>query len=87
MKVAPSHEILTSAAGDVFSLNRWLAMNLGEIAAVTEGSPGSTGTARREQLTLVPGPKAAESAAAGSFSIAARRAFPTASKSKVEQRT
>jgi hypothetical protein len=87
MKVAPSQEILISAAGEVSSLNRWLATNLREIAAVTDGSTGSDGVAGCAQLAAVAGPKMTEMAATGSFSIAARRRFPLKSKNKDEQRT
>ena len=54
MKVAPSQEIRTSAAGEVPSLNRRLATNLREIAAVTDGSTGSDGVAGCTQLAAVP---------------------------------
>ena len=85
---AKLEEIRTSAAGEVSSLNRRLATNLREIAAVTDGSTGSDGVAGCTQLAAVPGPKAAaELAATGSFSIAARRMFPLKSKNKAEQRT
>jgi hypothetical protein len=87
MKVAPSQEILTSAAGEMSSLNRWLATNLLEIAAVTDGSTGSDGVAGGAQLAAVAGPSAAEAAATGSFSVAARRRFPLKSKNEAEQRT